>query len=187
MKPIACVIPAKSNSSRLPRKNLLRLGPFSLVQWAIIHANEAGFRPLVIGDQGWHDEDVAFPHGKFDYLDRDPAWSSPEMSSLELSAWALKSNGRSEDAILLLQPTSPLRSLEDILKCVDIFKKYDVNVTSTDETTDELNGAIYIRKPTLPHSDHGIIYPMPHERSIDINTESDFEEAKSLMARRMSE
>src|SRR3990167_3086640 len=111
---MTCVIPAKSDSSRLPGKNFKKIHGHSLVEIAIAQANETGFRPLVVGDAGWK-AIKEWPVGDYEYLERKPEWSDPEKSSLWVAAQAVI--GRGTD-ILLLQPTSPARSNEDIERCV---------------------------------------------------------------------
>lgn len=94
--------------------------------------------------------------------------------------------------VILLQPTSPLRTLYDINIAYDIFKE---NVSSTvvpifreDTYRFKLNGAVFVftlgalrLTRSILSGEFLTIYIMPTERSIDIDTLEDFEEAERLM------
>ena len=77
------------------------------------------------------------------------------------------------DRVMLLQPTSPMRTANDIERCL---RGYDTVVSVTDDATRAYNGAIYLmRADRLMHYDAE--YPMPPWRSIDIDTSADLYEA----------
>ena len=175
----ACVIPAKSNSSRLPGKNFIRVGPMSLVEWAILQGTQAGFRPIVVGDKGWpKPEDEKWPRGVFDYVERDEKTSDPEMSSLAVAHWAAEEY----DRLILLQPTSPLRTLEDINACLKISESSHLNATTVNDRTGQPNGAVYVRLNKFPLYELGVMYGMPNDRSLDINTKDDLITAWTFVA-----
>jgi CMP-N-acetylneuraminic acid synthetase len=81
----------------------------------------------------------------------------------------------------LLQPTSPLRSVEDITNCVELAQSTGKSVHST--FNGRPNGAVYVGKVLSFKGDFfGIQYEMPEERSVDIDTLDDFLKAEKLSA-----
>ncbi len=146
------IIPAKTHSRRCPDKNWR---PFaygkSLVQIAVDCAHQAGVYPIVVVDKhypGWlRDCDI---YVRPDDIE-DDTWKVVEWTGIK--------------DIVLLQPTSPLRSPEFIKHCLN----FDCNVTSHSDA--KPSGSIYVRlngdwhEPGLPIFD-------PHP--CDIDTEQDF-------------
>jgi CMP-N-acetylneuraminic acid synthetase len=64
-------------------------------------------------------------------------------------------------------------------------KEQPRSLVSIDESTGKRNGAIYITRVEmlrdgLVFDDDSLKYPMPHERSLDINTPADLEEARRI-------
>jgi CMP-N-acetylneuraminic acid synthetase len=111
------------------------------------------------------------------------------------------------DAICLLQPTSPLRTTEDINNAIKLFiesgasslysgyymgikhknKVYDKH---TSEKHFQRNGAIFIAKRELIEQgklwdDDAIEFEMPLSRSIDIDTMDDMFIAEALLEKRI--
>jgi len=113
------------------------------------------------------------------------------------------------DMIILLQPTSPFRTTQDILNVYDMMleSKGDAVVSVTDgpydlvfqlghanrmRTREDIvvaNGAIYaITTRALLggedwYSGVSYAYRMPKDRSLDIDTQADFELAKAMLER----
>jgi len=113
------------------------------------------------------------------------------------------------DMIILLQPTSPFRTTQDILNVYDMMleSKGDAVVSVTDGPYDLVfqlghanrmrpredivvtNGAIYaITTRALLggedwYSGVSYAYRMPKDRSLDIDTQADFELAKAMLER----
>jgi CMP-N-acetylneuraminic acid synthetase len=107
------------------------------------------------------------------------------------------------DAVCLLQPTSPLRTHEDIDNAIKLFEESDANslysgyymgIKHKDKAYDkhtsekhfQRNGAIFIAKRKLIEQgklwdDTVIEYEMPLSRSIDIDTIDDMRIADALL------
>lgn len=123
-KRILAVIPARSGSKRLPRKNLLLLAGKPLIVWTIETALASQYidRVCVSTDapdiaQVSRDAGAEAPFLRPDYL------SSDEASTIEVVLHAIKhyeESGEAFDYIALLQPTSPLRSVHDIDGCIEM-------------------------------------------------------------------
>jgi len=136
---MACVIPARLGSKRIPRKNLRRLASKPLLAHSIAAALSSElFDTVYVCTESEEIAAVATKHGAEARLvaeelctDLVPSWK-PCVNLVE----QLNSEGAAFSALLCLQPTSPLRSAEDILRGVHAF--YDegcdfiVSVTEID-------------------------------------------------------
>lgn len=121
------LIPAKAGSRRLPRKNLMHLGGRSLVEWAVKAAQESGVCDRVFVST--EDADVAkegarlgldLPFLRPPELARDPA-GVVEVALHALDEW--EKRGEVFDTLLILLPTSPFRTAEDICAAMEIYRK----------------------------------------------------------------
>lgn len=115
MKPkVLALIPARGGSKGLPRKNILDVGGKPLIAWTIDAALKSKFIDHVILSsddeeimQAAKDYGCAVPFRRPDYLAGDTA------SSIDVVIHALDQIS-GFDYVILLQPTSPLRSAADI-------------------------------------------------------------------------
>jgi len=91
------------------------------------------------------------------------------------------------DAVVLLQPTSPLRTADDVGECFRIWKLSGcdsvVSLRDAGEHRYERNGAVYITRPSLVRKGEIVggwtqFYVMPPERSVDVDTAEDLAEAR---------
>lgn len=125
---ILVVIPARGGSKRLPRKNVLPLAGKPLICWTIEAALEAKLnaRILVTSD----DEEILTiarqyqNQGVITYK-RPDELATDTASTVEVLIDAVKKEqekGRCAKTIVLLQPTSPLRSSDDIQAALDVFE-----------------------------------------------------------------
>jgi len=124
-----CAVPARGGSKRLPRKNLRLLGGKPLIAYAIEGARQTGLfeRVYVCTD----DEEIAS-------VSREYGASVPLLMPEELCsdlvashlpcqhlAAHLAERGGAPDTLICLQPSSPLRSADDIEKAVKKFQDHD--------------------------------------------------------------
>jgi len=117
-----CLIPARGGSRGLPGKNLARVGGLSLVGRAVyaarcfaIDAAPTTVRIMVdTDDPAIADEGRAFG-AEVPFL-RDAALAGDRTGTVEtvLGFFDRLGEGTDEDAVILLQPTSPLRTADDI-------------------------------------------------------------------------
>lgn len=112
-----CVIPARGGSKRLPRKNVLPLAGRPMLAWAVDAARDSG-----VFDAVWvstEDAEIAAVARDLGASVHDrPADLAQDLSSstdvcLDL-ADARSADGDAHDAIVCLQPTSPLVTAEDV-------------------------------------------------------------------------
>lgn len=121
---LTAFIPARRGSKGIPEKNLRRLGKDTLLERTIKQGKSSPFVDKVIVStdddemyriaQGY---DVATPGLRPDYLASDDA------KTIDVILYTLEEMEISSGYILLLQTTSPLRTVEDINKLCEVFEK----------------------------------------------------------------
>ncbi len=122
---VLALIPAKGKSTRLKRKNALALCGKPMLQWTIEAAAESGVVDEIVVST--EDEEIAnlaaqagfpVPFMRDESLAVDPAG----VESVALDALArLEAMGRSYEKIVILLPTSPLRTAADIKDAMALF------------------------------------------------------------------
>ena len=129
-KTYLAIVPARGGSKRLPRKNLLDLNGKPLVAWSI----EAGLNSkyidnIVVTSDDADILDVAEYYGVLS-IDRPIEFSSDTATTFDAVEHAIK-NIKYHDYIVLLQPTSPLRTEWHIDKAIEflIHKEADAVVS----------------------------------------------------------
>ena len=203
------LIPAKGMSMRIPYKNLVDLGGRPLIEWTIAAAKESGVCDVVVSSEDSRIHKVAHLAG-VTVLSRPDDLAKSDTPSMDVVRHAVANIPC--DLLILLQPTSPFRTAEDIRATIDIFDRTGcdsvVSVTTQLDHSGKLtfgfghagrlrpkpclmeNGAIFaITTDALRAGEdwysgicHG--YEMPPDRAIDIDTLADLEEARAILARR---
>lgn len=115
------LITARGGSKIIPRKNLRRLAGKPLIAHTIEAALEAGVLDrVVVSTEDPEIAEVALEHGAEVPFRRPFSLATDEAGSMDVIGHALEalgSTGYHPDALMLLQPTSPLRTSDDI-RCV---------------------------------------------------------------------
>lgn len=160
---VLAVVPARSGSKRCPGKNFLLFRGKVLYHWSLDAAAGSKYidtvklsldkdRPAELCNDEALNEDVLRYH-----LAQDP-----------------------HDWVVLLQPTSPLRTPEDIDACIERAQLGDGCISYRQGGNWGKNGAVYvarmewIEKHDFSHL--GLLkYWMPEERSLDIDFPEQFE------------
>ena len=119
------VIPARGGSKRIPGKNIKEFCGLPLIAWTIETALRANFGPVVVSSDSDDINAVAAKHGAVVPFKRSAelAQDTSDIVSaiLELVTF-YEERGEFYDAILLLQPTSPFRSVSSIHRAIALFK-----------------------------------------------------------------
>ena len=178
------IIPARGGSKGVPRKNIRPLAGKPLIAWTIEQARASRYLDRTIVST--EDEEIAHVAqacgGDVPFL-RPPELARDDTPSIEPVLHAI---GILEDYdyVVLLQDTSPFRAPEDIDGKIGREESYQRQKLPT---VYQLNGAVYVNSCAFLLREHEFIsegtvgYPMPKERSFDIDDAMDFEMAEVLM------
>ena len=121
------IIPARGGSKSIPRKNIKELGGKPLIAWTIEAAKASGVldRAILTTD----DDEIAevgkrwgieAPFMRPKELAED---KTPTLPVLQHAVrWLKENDGYNPDAVMLLQPTAPLRQLRHIQEAAEVFK-----------------------------------------------------------------
>ncbi len=121
------LIPARGGSKGIPGKNIKPLGGIPLIGHTIRHALAiAPAEDVVVSTDAPEIAEVARNEGASIPFMRPAELAQDTSSSRSVIIHALdymKANGKIYDAVVLLQPTSPLRTPEDIENCIRAFEE----------------------------------------------------------------
>ena len=125
-KKIVCLIPARGGSKGVPKKNIIDFGGKPLVAHSIEHALGSKYVDFVYLSS---DSDEILEVGKKN--NAIPMLRSAELSDDYATLEDLVKNFltivKNIDIIVMLQPTSPLRTSEDIDNAIEAFFEQDVD------------------------------------------------------------
>ena len=158
---VLAVIPARSGSKRCPGKNFRVFRGKPLYLWAVEAANNSRYIDMVI---------ISLNNDRPPELRTDTASCEDVLRHHQAQ--------KPHDWIVLLQPTSPLRTVEDIDACIELALSNGSAAITVNERG-HTNGAVYVAsaewlaRHDFSHAGYAKL-PMPDERSLDINEEADF-------------
>jgi CMP-N,N'-diacetyllegionaminic acid synthase len=125
-KKILAIIPARGQSKRLPRKNILPLGGKPLIAWTTETALSSDYIDKVIVSTEDHEiAEVALKYGADIPFVRPKNLATDSSSSIDVVIDViekLENIGEFYHYIILLQPTSPLRTLENINESIELLE-----------------------------------------------------------------
>lgn len=124
---VTAFIPARGGSKRVPEKNLRRVGPYSLVEHAIRCAVDADVDSIVVSTD---DERIAeqatqagaLVHDRLAHLAGDRAQIEDAVIDWLRERARYGDALEGDDAVVILQPTSPLRRPETVRRCIEIMR-----------------------------------------------------------------
>lgn len=122
---VLALIPARAGSKRLPGKNVRMLGGLPLIGWSIKTALASGcFADVLVSTDGQDIADEAVRQGASVPWLRPQNLATDTASSMDVVQHALdqweQRNGLA-DAVMLLQPTSPFRTVDSIRQALSLF------------------------------------------------------------------
>jgi len=130
MRNILVVIPARGGSKGIPRKNIINICGRPLIDYTIRSALQVDrISDVVVSTE---DEEIAIvskelgaqvPFIRPEHLATDQAQSAPVV--IDALKEMEKIKNKKYDAVLMLQPTSPLRTSSHIERAVDLFLSQD--------------------------------------------------------------
>lgn len=116
---VLAVIPARGGSKGIPRKNIREIAGKPLIAWTIEEAKKSKYIDrLIISSEDEEIIDVAKSWGCEVPFIRPKELAKDDTPGIEPILHAIKMLPK-YDYVVLLQPTSPLRLVEDIDKCIE--------------------------------------------------------------------
>ncbi len=146
---VLAIIPARGGSEGIKRKNLVKLGGRPLIEYSIRAAQESQLIDEILLSTD-DDEIAAVGEG----LGLDVSYRRPRSLGKNDTAmidvivdginWFSASRGENPETIVLLQPTSPLRSADDIDKAVTLLANPGVtSVVSVNEMVEHPSECVW--------------------------------------------
>jgi len=175
---ILAVIPARGGSKRCPRKNLKFFRGKPLVLWSIEAAQESKLiDTVVVSTDDWEITGLAMKY--VPVITRPPELATDTATNEDVLRHAIKIFP-GHDWVVLLQPTSPLRTPEDIDECILLAKQDKDGCISYRASNGSRNGAVYVCSSKwlenhLQFEAFRVFYIMPDSRSLDIDYEQEFD------------
>jgi CMP-N-acetylneuraminic acid synthetase len=118
MSKVLALIPARGGSKGIPRKNVQDFGGIPLLGHKIRQASSAGVDEIWVSTDDSEISEIAKKFGAT-VIDRPAEYSLDTSSTDEVLNHAIQTlNPKESDILLLLQVTSPLISIESIVKCI---------------------------------------------------------------------
>lgn len=132
---IICIIPARSGSKGIPHKNIKLFHNKPLLAWSISQAQQSKYNMrIIVSTDSEQYATIANNHGA------ETPFLRPSEISQDLSTdyecikhcldWLKNNDNYIPDIVLQLRPTQPLRKIETIDNCLDIFIQNRNNYSS---------------------------------------------------------
>jgi CMP-N-acetylneuraminic acid synthetase len=122
---IIAIIPARGGSKGLPRKNIKLLLGKPLVAWTIEQAKNSKYvNKVVVSTEDKEIAEISRGYGAEVPFLRPKELARDDSPTIDAILHALnwfEESGEYFDIVVLLEPTSPLRDVEDKDKCVEIL------------------------------------------------------------------
>ena len=121
---VTALIPARGGSKRLPRKNIKSLCGKPLIAWTIDVAKESKYiDSVVVSTDDFEIKEVAEKFGASVPFLRPENLSNDTASSFDVVKHAIEflNINKVNHLIVLLQPTSPLRTVEELDEALELF------------------------------------------------------------------
>lgn len=181
---VLAIIPARAGSKRIPDKNTRLFNGKPLIEYTIDNALECGYvTDIIITSNDPKVKKIA-DERNINYRQRPEYLCKDESLSQTFIDDIFETYGNEWDMSLLLQPTSPLRKVEHINRCIEMYVYGNfTSVISVIEVTPHVyypNGSIYVFKDKIHTENMGMIL-FPKDESIDIDVEIDFKLAEMIM------
>ena len=185
-----CVILARKNSKRIKNKNIKTLNDRHLIEWTIDFAKKLNFlKKIILSTDSHKIREI----GLKKYISckslRCSSLSKDDTKSIDV-VFNIINNIEKFDNFILLQPTSPFRSKNDILKAVQIYKQSKKNIYSAyfEKQFSQIlpNGNFYIfsKQELIKRGSFINIETLPYLQrgyfNIDIDILADFQKAKMI-------
>ncbi len=108
------LIPARGGSKSIANKNLVDLGGCPLIKWTIDAASKSSLSRVVVSTENQEIAETCRSLGAEVPFVRPDSLASDDAQSIDVVLHALEALVEQFDAVMLLQPTSPFRTHDDI-------------------------------------------------------------------------
>lgn len=141
MKNYLALIPARAGSQRLPGKNMRQLGDKPLLGHSIAYALKNGLSDIVINSNDAAVLDFA-TQNSIHAIKRPDALAGNEEPVVTALRHAVDQLQKKYDAVILLQPTNPLRPEGLLKEAIAVFEREDCDSLMTVSRTEHKLGTI---------------------------------------------
>ena len=175
-KTVIGVIPARGGSKRCPRKNIKEFRGKPLIQWAHESAVDSKYIDHLIVSTEDHEIMQVALKLDYDVVIRPKKFATDDATNEDVLRHVL--SYCHHDIIVLLQPTSPLRTVDDIDWCIGEVEKFDKPCMSYNKEDLKKNGAVYCCTSEWLNKGHDfdMFYCLPHYMPIDRGLDIDYPE-----------
>ena len=118
-KKVLAIIPARGGSKGLPHKNILPVNNKPLIAWTITEAQKSKYiDSLILSSEDAKIINIAQKWGCEVPFVRPEQLATDETTGMAVVLHAIENTSAEYELIVLLQPTSPLREVQDIDACI---------------------------------------------------------------------
>jgi len=183
---MVCLIPAKGNSSRCPRKNKRDFFGTPMLAYSIETARKSGlFVDTIVSTDDGETAKIATTYGA-KAMARQPGWD--ELGTQELAGEILKGMENAPQFAAVIYATAPLLDVSDLLFASTLWNRKSFMLSVGTEPLRDA-AAFYFgltkdfvnRAPLL--SAFTQMYPLMESRVCDINTPDDLARAEKMYAK----
>ena len=148
MDNIYIIIPARKNSKRLPRKNISLLNHIPLIEHTFLFCKKLSLTNVIVSSD---DDDIKKISKKYKFLfhKRRSELSLDTTPTLDVIKDVCNKFNITNSPILLLQPTSPFRSLDTFNCILKLFNKYNDTVITVEKILNSRIGS-FVNDKYLP-------------------------------------
>ena len=119
------LIPARAGSKSIPKKNLVDLGGRPLIAWTIESAVNSSLSKVIVSTDSIEIAAACKSLGAEVPFMRPEKISNDDSLSIDVVIHALDTLEEDFDSVMLLQPTSPFRSVSDINNAIQLLAEAD--------------------------------------------------------------
>lgn len=168
-KKILAIIPARGGSKRLPRKNVLSIAGKPLISWSIEAAKNSKYIDKIkVSTDNVEIAAVAQEFGVPTPFLRPEELASDTATTLSVILHELNNSVEDVDIVIVLQPTSPLRTTRHIDEAIELFEQnIAVSVVSVTECE---HSPLWTNTLPKNRSMYNFITPEKLKRSQDLDT-----------------
>jgi len=149
------IIPARGGSKGIPLKNIQKLGNFPLIYYSIKSAQNSKINRVIVSTDNDQISKISKKYGAevpFLRPKKISQNSSPSNLLIEHALNSLQKTNYSPDIIVLLQPTSPFRTVTMINNSINILKHYNAtSVISVMKTKNHPYQSFSVKNGFLKH------------------------------------